>query len=227
MATGTFPYAKKRNFWRPFLAGVAAPNREGGWVGSFKAGLAGAIGQNAADEQAAKAAAEEELRRQMEERLFGLKERATAADEQRAKADMITADRQKPDLLSPYDRRTQEMSAGLDFLNAHPDAAGKGIVGHVGHGGSAKPTAMRANVQYLMDQGYSLEDALAIVEKMIPTISTGETYDPFAQKVIPTRSSRTPQVPTVKPPPVPLAPVPSHRPAIEGVSPLAKFVRHQ
>lgn len=113
MAHGTFPYARKRSFWRPFLAGVAAPNREGGFVGAFKSGLGGALGQTTTDEAANAEVAREELRRQMEERLFGLRERTTVADEQRAKADLINANRER--------ERTGHTFGFEDWLNADPE----------------------------------------------------------------------------------------------------------
>jgi hypothetical protein len=80
-----------RSLLRAILAGVATPNQVGGPVGAFQAGLSGALGQSAAEEERARKAADEELRRQLDERLFGLRERATAADELRAKAEMARA----------------------------------------------------------------------------------------------------------------------------------------
>lgn len=89
--------------------------------------------------------------------------------------------------LTPYDRTTQELKAKDDFLRAHPQMGSKP--------GGLKPTAFMQNVKALTDQGYSYEDAVAIAQRLVPVITTGTGYDPFAEKTYATQGSRTPQVP--------------------------------
>lgn len=106
---GAFPYSKPRRFLRATLAGISAPNREGGFVGAFKAGVGGALDFGQQEQAAAAEAEKERLRQDLEERLFGLNERRTAADEARAAADTAREARQA---LSPESHN--------DFLGVIP-----------------------------------------------------------------------------------------------------------
>jgi len=89
----------RNNFLTRAIAGLAAPNIHGGVFGGFQAGLSGALAQGQASEAAAAEAEKERLRSDLEERLFGLNERRTTAEEQRAAADLLRA--QAPESAKP------------------------------------------------------------------------------------------------------------------------------
>lgn len=62
-------------FLRAVLAGLAAQNQRGDYLGAFQAGLGGALGSRQADVEAERESERERLARDLQERLYGLKER--------------------------------------------------------------------------------------------------------------------------------------------------------
>jgi hypothetical protein len=227
---GTFPYSKPRRFLRATLAGLAAPNREGGFVGAFKAGLGGSLGFGQEEAAAAAEAEKERLRQDLEERLFGLNERRTAADEARAAADTAREARQAlttqendflgvmpPGTMGPLAPGEVYAPEGLPVGGYKTYAEGLGRE-KAQPGGGAAPTsrALQDNIKYFMANGYSFEDAVALVQRLTPTISTGTIYDALRGVTLPTTTTRTPQIPVRNRPAAgPLGTIPSHKPALE------------
>ena len=117
--------------------------------------------------------------------------------------------------IDPYDREAATLQARADFLDANPEHRGL-LPNRSVTGTAAKPTALQANVRFLESLGYSTEDALSIVQRMIPTESEGSIYDALRGVVLPTKNTRTPKVPQRN-----IGPQPSH----EAANPLSKFIK--
>lgn len=218
------PAQRPGGFLRRLLAGLGTRAPQPGAIGGFQAGISGAFGQGEY-EQAQAERARQDAMRMNDEAL----QRTISAGQylETGRHNRAMEAKQPSARVAGLPEKAQVYNFLTESLHMDPKEAlvNSGLAGP-GAGGGEKATAFMQNVQYLMNNGYSYEDAVAMVQRLVPTISTGTIYDPYRGQMLPTTGSRTPQVPgRGKRAGTGIGPNPSHKPTGAGANPLEGLIR--